>query len=60
MSDRNGRGHLVSLPRPRPEKPRSDAHAVETLGDEPFIAYALVRAFTLLIALLRKRWPEIG
>lgn len=42
------------------ERPRNDAHAVQTLDDAPFIAYALVQAFKLFISLVRKRWPELG
>ena len=41
-------------------RPRNDAHAVHTLSDGAFLAYALVQAMKLLSALIRKRWPEIA
>lgn len=41
-------------------RPRSHAHAAETLDDAPFLAYALVQAFKLFIALASKRWPGVG
>lgn len=46
--------------RPAIERPRNDAHAVQTLSDGAFLAYALVQAMKLLSALIRKRWPEVG
>jgi hypothetical protein len=42
------------------DRPRSDAHAVSTLGDAPFIAYCLIQGFKLIMALFRKRWPELA
>lgn len=42
-----------------PERPRSHAHAAQTLGDTPFLAYALVQAFKFFIAIVSKRWPHI-
>ena len=45
---------------PQVERPRNDAHAVQTLDDAPFLAYALVQAMKLFISLVRKRWPELG
>lgn len=44
---------------PHREPIRSDAHAVATLGDAPFLAYALMQAFKLFTALVCKRWPQL-
>jgi hypothetical protein len=41
------------------DRPRSDAHAAASLGDAAFIAYALMQGFKLIMALFRKRWPEL-
>jgi hypothetical protein len=45
--------------RPMTDRPRSDAHAAASLGDAAFIAYALMQGFKLIMALFRKRWPEL-
>jgi len=42
------------------ERPKNDAHAAKTLSDGAYLAYALCQAMKHLMALLRKRWPEIG
>ena len=42
------------------DRPRNDAHAEKTLSDGAYLAYALCQAMKHLMALLRKRWPEIG
>ncbi len=41
------------------ERPRSHAHASDTLEDVPFLAYALVQSFKLFIALVGRKWPHI-
>ena len=41
------------------QRPRNDAHAVQVLEDAPFVAYALIQAMKLFIALMKKRWPEL-
>lgn len=46
-------------PRREDYRPKSDAHAAQTLPDAPYIAYCLVQGFKLIMALIRKRWPEI-
>lgn len=38
---------------------RSHADAAKVLGDQPYIAYCLVQAMKLAIALLSKRWPQL-
>jgi hypothetical protein len=52
------------LPRPTdappPDRPRSDAHAAQTMSDGAFMAYCFVQGFKLIMALVRKRWPEVG
>ena len=40
-------------------RPLNDAHAVKTLSDGAFIAYALMQGFKLIASLFRKRWPEL-
>jgi len=51
---------------PTPMRPTSRshvptaAHAVESMPDAPFLAYALVQSFKLFIALVSKRWPEVA
>ena len=42
-----------------PDPIRSHGHAVETLDDAPFIAYALIQAFKLFASLVAKRWPQL-
>lgn len=38
---------------------RSHAHAAQTLDDVPFLAYCLVQAAKLFVALIAKRWPQL-
>lgn len=47
-------------PEPAARRPTSHAHAADTLGDAPFVAYALVQSFKLFIALVAKRWPHLS
>lgn len=58
MSDRPPR-EIATGPHRGAEPIRSDAHAAATLGDGPFIAYALIQAFKLFTALVTKRWPQL-
>lgn len=44
----------------RDERITSHAHANAALDDAPYLAYALVQAFKLFIALVTKRWPRLG
>jgi hypothetical protein len=41
------------------EQIRSHAHAEAALDDAPYLAYALVQAMKLFIALVGKRWPQV-
>lgn len=54
MTDR----HLQSLPH-APTPITSSAEATQTLDDGPFVAYALLQAFALFAALVKKRWPQL-
>lgn len=38
---------------------RSHADANRVLGDQPYIAYVLIQAMKLAIALLARRWPQL-
>lgn len=41
------------------DRPRSHAHAAETLADVPFLVYAVVQAIKLFLSLVGKRWPHL-
>lgn len=54
-------GQMLERPRADPidEPIRSHAHAEQTLGDTAYLAYVLVQACKLFIALACKRWPRL-
>ena len=41
------------------DRPKSDAHALQTLGDVPLVLYAAKQAAKLFWAIVTKRWPEL-
>ena len=51
---------MTDAAQPKPDEPiRSHAHAASVLEDAPYLAYILVQAAKLFIALATKRWPRI-
>lgn len=50
---------MSAEPEPCDARVRSHAHAVRDLDDVPFLAYCLVQAAKLFLALIAKRWPQI-
>jgi hypothetical protein len=50
----------VTVVKPKATEPiRSHDHANKALDDAPYLAYVLVQAMKLFIALINKRWPEV-
>jgi hypothetical protein len=53
---------MTERPRSEPHavvKPQNEAHAVRVLPDAPFIAYALMQGFKVIMSLFIKRWPGL-
>jgi len=53
--------HIVVQSRPSTiERPQNHAHAAKSLDDANYLAYVICQGAKLVIALLSKRWPNLG